>query len=86
MIGPGNITDKSFDEEREIPFVNALYKYGWTDMISERYDGKLLPHSRSAKELGISSDHANHLHLQGFKPRVRQVYNGGVLPTVIIKP
>ena len=53
IIGPGNITDKSFDEKREIPFVNALHKYGWTNMISERYNGKLLPYSRSAKELGI---------------------------------
>ena len=86
IIGPGNITDKPFDEKREIPFVNALHKYGWTNMISERYNGKLLPYSRSAKELGIPSNHANHLHLQGFNPKVKQVYNGGVLTNVTIRP
>ena len=48
-------------------------------MISERYNGNLLPHSKSARELGIKSNHANHIHLQGFNPKVRTVYNGGFL-------
>ena len=54
-------------------------------MISERYNGKLLPHSKSARELGIKSNHANHIHLQGFNPKVRTVYNGGILEEVEIK-
>ena len=75
-----------FDENRQILFNEALYKFGWKDMISERYGGKLLPHSRSAKELRIKSSHDNHLHLQGFKPNVIDMYLGRDLNEIVIKP
>ncbi|WEA00540.1 DUF6443 domain-containing protein [Mucilaginibacter sp. SJ] len=62
---------KNLDLEKQTDLNNGLYKYGWKDMVSERRpDGTLLPHTKSAKESHIHSNHKTHLHLQGFKPKV----------------
>lgn len=79
-----DVGSKAFDEQREQAFTNALYKFGWKDMISERYNGKLLPHTSSARERGITSNHKNHLHLQGFNPIIKFVDNVNLLPEVVI--
>jgi hypothetical protein len=66
-----NINDSSFDSKRESNLTNGLFKYGWKDMISEKFNGgKLLPHTSSGKARGIASDHTTHLHLQGFNPKL----------------
>ncbi|MFD0766139.1 DUF6443 domain-containing protein [Mucilaginibacter lutimaris] len=70
--GAGTLVgDKNMDSGRQSDLNNGLYKYGWKDMVSERRpDGSLLPHTKSARESGIKSNHKTHLHLQGFKPKV----------------
>ena len=70
--GTGSNTNNSnFDYKRNSTLTNALYKYGWKDIISERLgNGKLLPHTSSSIERNITSDHTTHLHLQGFKPKI----------------
>lgn len=65
------VGDKNLDIGRQTDLNNSLYKYGWEDMVSERRpDGSLLPHTKSAKESGIKSNHKTHLHLQGFNPKI----------------
>lgn len=66
-----NTRNSTFDIERNSTLTNALFKYGWKDVISERFgNGQLLPHTSSSTERGISSDHTTHLHLQGFNPKI----------------
>ncbi len=66
LVGAANM-----DVGRQSSLTNGLFKYGWKDMISEkRADGSLLPHTSSANSRGIKTDHATHLHLQGFKPNI----------------
>ena len=66
-----NIRSSNFDVTRQSSFNEALYKYGWKDMISERFgNGNLLPHTSSSIERKIHSDHTTHLHLQGFNPTI----------------
>ena len=71
--------NSKLDFDRQSSLNNSLFKFGWKDMISERFTmgskrSTLLPHTSSAKERGISSDHSTHLHLQGFKPNVKTDY------------
>jgi hypothetical protein len=70
--GTGSNTKNSdFDIKRNSILTNALFKYGWKDIISEKMsNGKLLPHTSSSKDRGIPSDHTTHLHLQGFNPNL----------------
>lgn len=64
---------------------DVLYMFGWRDMISERYDnGKLLNHVASAEERNIKTNHTTHLHLQGYRPNVKETYEGGEIEEVII--
>ena len=66
-----NIRSSNFDVTRQSAFNEALFKYGWRDMISERFgNGNLLPHTSSSIERKIHSDHTTHLHLQGFNPKL----------------
>jgi hypothetical protein len=66
-----NTKNLGFDVERNSNLTNALFKYGWKDIISEKdRNGQLLPHTSSSKARGISSDHTTHLHLQGFNPKI----------------
>lgn len=74
-----NITDKQFDENRRLAFVNALIKFGYKDMVSYKYGSnkdKLLPNARQV------SGHKNHLHIQQFEPNnekvIKYLYNIGV--------
>lgn len=65
------VGDKNLDVDRQSTLNDNLFKYGWKNMISERRpDGSLLPHTKSAKESGIKSNHKTHLHLQGFRPKI----------------
>lgn len=67
---------QALDISRQSNLNVSLSKYGWKDMISEKFtpfgskSSTLLPNTSSAKERGIGSDHTNHLHLQGFKPNL----------------
>lgn len=88
---PRLITDSKFDEIREVQFVKALHKFGWarttSRMVSEYYGNhKLLPYTWSAREHRIGSPHNNHLHLQGFNPKVVHQYFGANLNEVIVTP
>jgi RHS repeat-associated protein len=88
--GSGNaviLGNNNVDINRQNTLNDALYKFGYRDMISEKFNGgTLLNHASSAKDRGIPSDHSNHLHLQGYSPNTSTVYYGGELPTVTITP
>jgi len=60
------------DEERQRAFIEALYRFGWTSMLSYYYerDGetRLLPRTRHYR------GHHHHLHLQGYAPRVETIH------------
>ena len=79
-----DVGSNNFDEQREQALTNALYKFGRKDMISEKYNNKLLPHTSSARDRGIGSNHSNHLHLQGFKPNIKTVEYINALPEVVV--
>jgi RHS repeat-associated protein len=69
--GGSNTKNSDFDVKRNSTLTNALFKYGWKDIISEKFgNGQLLPHTSSSKDRGIPSDHTTHLHLQGFNPKI----------------
>ncbi|CAD0009677.1 DUF6443 domain-containing protein [Flavobacterium salmonis] len=77
VLGSENV-----DVARQNIFNASLYKFGWKDMISERFNGTLLDNTSSANDRGIGSDHTNHLHMQGYNPSL--TYLGGVLQQVLI--
>jgi muramidase (phage lysozyme) len=58
---------KALDEERQNKFNDALYKYGWTDMLSWAFNGRTLNHARHFK------NHNHHLHTQIFKPKFKKI-------------
>ena len=66
------LNQPEFDFQRQNTFNNALYRFGWTDLISERFtpagqtESILLNHSRHYSV----SRHHNHLHIQGFRPNL----------------
>ena len=62
----------------------ALSKFGWKDMISERVGGYLLPHTSAASERGIRTNHANHLHIQGYRPNILETYMGLNLTDIMV--
>jgi len=74
------VGDSYFDIERNEKMAATLYKFGWTDLISERVNGYLIPKTHSATEKGIRSNHKHHLHMQGYRPIINEVYYGGTLP------
>jgi len=81
------LNSNNLDIDRQNTLNDALYKFGWKDMISERFNGgNLLNHTSSASERGINSDHSNHLHMQGYSPDITTTYYGGELPPTIIQP
>lgn len=70
MVQHTNTSDDHFDWAGNVEFVNALYKFGYTDFLSQPVivkNNELLPHSRAC------NGHNNHLHLQGFKPNVTDI-------------
>ena len=70
------VGDKNFDVRRNESLTKALYNFGWKDMISEKAGGYLLPRTSAASERGISTDHSNHLHIQGYHPNILETYMG----------
>jgi RHS repeat-associated protein len=61
-----------FDIYRNSKLTNALYKYGWSDILSWESAGPtganwLLPHTRHYE------GHHHHLHVQGYNPNVNRV-------------
>ncbi|WP_428231637.1 glycoside hydrolase family 19 protein [Flavobacterium sp.] len=58
---------KGMDEKRQNTFNDALYKYGWKSMLSCKYNGKMLRHSKHF------IDHHHHLHLQSFSPTLKKI-------------
>lgn len=65
------VNDAQFDQARNARFTTALDRFGYSDLKSYRYnaawDNMLLP---KTSHLG---GHHNHLHLQGYNPRVVDV-------------
>ncbi|MFC5046166.1 hypothetical protein ACFSTE_04640 [Aquimarina hainanensis] len=55
---------KGMDEVRQNKFNDALYKFGWKDMLSWKYNNKLLKHCKHYK------NHHHHLHVQDYKPNL----------------
>jgi hypothetical protein len=43
-----------------------------------------LPHTSSARDRRIGSNHSNHLHLQGFKLNIKTVEYINALPEVVV--
>jgi len=70
--GPVLLQDKQFDMPRQNELNDALHKFGWKNMLSERFTpagGKeegLLNHTGHYSK----SRHHNHLHLQGYAPNI----------------
>lgn len=84
--GPVLLLDKQFDMTRQNEFNDALHKFGWKNMLSERFtpaggkDEVLLNYTSHYSK----SRHHNHLHLQGYAPNIQTVYMGGELENVTI--
>ncbi len=56
------------DEERQNLFNDAMYKFGWKSMLSFKYNGKLLNHSKPDEK------HNDHLHLQNYSiPNFKEI-------------
>ncbi|HVI46644.1 MAG TPA: DUF4280 domain-containing protein [Chitinophaga sp.] len=57
------------DEERQNKFNDALFKFGWKQMLSWSYgeDDKLLNHTRKY------DGHNDHLHLQDYSPKFKEM-------------
>jgi RHS repeat-associated protein len=71
----GNATllgSKNLDIERQNKFNDALYKFGWKNMLSETFNpfGKKENMLLNRTTHYNKSRHHNHLHLQGFKPNL----------------
>ena len=68
------------DIKRQNEFNDALYKFGWKDMLSENFrsagekNSTLLNHTRHYSK----SRHHHHLHTQGYKPNL--IYNDDETP------
>lgn len=66
------LNQAEFDISRQNTFNSALNKFGWTNLLSERFvpygqlNSMLLNHTTHYSK----SRHNNHLHLQGFKPNI----------------
>ncbi|WP_428231639.1 hypothetical protein [Flavobacterium sp.] len=58
---------KGLDEKRQNIFIDALFKYGWKDMLSWKYNHKLLNHSKHYE------GHHHHLHIQIFTPILKKI-------------
>ena len=64
---------KNLDIKRQNLFNEALYKFGWKSMLSERFveygtsDTILLKHTQHYNR----SRHHNHLHIQGYRPKIK---------------
>ncbi len=66
------LNQSKFDIEKQNDFNNSLFKFGWKNMLSERFkpysqkEWMLLDHTRHYNK----TRHNNHLHMQGFKPQL----------------
>lgn len=76
-VGPlhlayGEARPELLDEQRQRALIEALYRFGWTSMLSYNYerDGetRLLPRTRHYR------GHYHHLHLQGYDPNVETIH------------
>ncbi|AZI33143.1 hypothetical protein [Kaistella carnis] len=72
LFNNGELTGwKGLDAERQNNFNDALYKFGWKSMLSQYYGDKkekLLNHATNDKD----NNHNDHLHIQGFKPTLKE--------------
>jgi RHS repeat-associated protein len=72
----GLLQDKDFDRKRQDRFNKSLVKHGWKSLLTEWY----IPGSKNEEGKTIvdegthynKSRHNNHLHTQGFKPKIRE--------------
>jgi hypothetical protein len=84
VSAPTLVKGSNFDFRRNEAMTAALSKFGWTDMISERVGGYLLPHTSAASERGIRTNHSNHLHIQGYHPSILETYMGINFTDIIV--
>ena len=84
VSAPTLVKGSNFDFRRNKAMTAALSKFGWTDMISERVGGYLLPHTSAASERGIRTNHSNHLHIQGYHPSILETYMGINFTDIIV--
>lgn len=86
------LNEKQFYLKRQNKLNSSLSKFGWKDLVSERFtpygtnQRELLNNSTAGKERGISSSYYDHLHLQGYNPKVKTSYWGGTLESVTVSP
>jgi RHS repeat-associated protein len=68
----GLLTDDDFDRNRQDRFNKSLNKFGWKSLLSENYT----PNGGNEQTIVDEathynkSRHNNHLHIQGFKPKI----------------
>ena len=80
------LSENQMDISRQNEFNDALNKYGWKSMLSERFtpagggDKMLLDNTTHYSK----SRHNNHLHLQGYSPNIETVYQGSELVPVVV--
>jgi RHS repeat-associated protein len=69
---PTLLTDKGFDMDRQNKFNDALYTFGWKNMLSEQFTpfGEQNSTILNRTSHYNKSRHHNHLHLQGFRPNL----------------
>jgi hypothetical protein len=61
---------KGLDEVRQNKFNDALFKFGWKGMLSQKYDKtKLLNHCSADKD----ENHNDHLHVQNYNPNFKEI-------------
>ncbi|GGH33021.1 hypothetical protein GCM10011418_46940 [Sphingobacterium alkalisoli] len=90
--GAVTLNEKQFDLQRQNNLNSSLSKFGWKDLVSERFtpygtnQRVLLNKSTAGKERGISSSHYDHLHLQGYSTKINTTYHGGTLESVTVSP
>lgn len=70
------LVDAKVDITRQRGLINSLSKFGWKDMLSEKFSvpGSAKPvlfkNTSSASARGVKTDHTTHLHLQGYNPNL----------------
>ena len=74
--GAIELQEEAFDKDRSQKMINALYNFGWKNILSENY----LPYGETDEtkktildnttHYDETSRHHNHAHLQGYKPNL----------------
>ena len=63
------VSDEQFDKTRNAKLIEGVFLYGWTSVLSEKYDGYITPKTTHF----TNPRHNNHFHIQRFKPKLKEV-------------